>query len=563
MNLPSPGRPRAALFAAVLLLPALGGCFGSPNEDAPLRRDTTSAPSGPSWRPPAPPAPAPPPAAPPAAPPAPAPPTPPPPPPEPPANDSDDDVALDPAGAGDWAARLELTLGAPATSGLGAWTPDFDAAPLALFDFDGDGLKEVVAHGNDSRVYVFHSKTGEVLARLNTTIPDGWGVERVLNAAAVGRLAPGQPPSIVVTNPAAFVAAWRYAPTANATGDFPWAFEKLWERHLPELPDSGAPSMDAAPALADLDGDGELEVVLQTESVGVFALRGDGTTMWSLAIGGGNAEPVVGDVDDDGEPEVLFASDAGILTAVEGRTGKIEWGFEAFQHAQAPASIPVGPTIADLDGKAPPEMLFAARDAHDTRDYANDHVTFLAIHVDAGTPKLVWKYRPLWAAPLAYAHLAVADVTGDGRPEVFGIDWNTIGHVPGEWQRTGPAHVFSLSHDGKERWMREVEAWWSNKEVAIADVDGDGAYEVLVNGPRSGRDGLWAFDARTGRAERFLPVAPWKVERGPQLADLWGQGTIQLLLSVRPVDDARRGGILVFDLEKPWDAPWPGAPPAT
>src|SRR5687767_387626 len=66
------------------------------------------------------------------------------------------------------------------------------------------------------------------------------------------------------------------------------------------------------------------------------------------------------------------------------------------------------------------------------------------------------------------------------------IDRNTIGHRPGDWERPGPAHVFRLDRHGEDVWVREIDACWSNQDILVADSDGDGEADVLVNGPGEG-----------------------------------------------------------------------------
>ena len=101
---------------------------------------------------------------------------------------------------------------------------------------------------------------------------------------------------------------------------------------------------------------------------------------------------------------------------------------------------------------------------------------------------------------------------------------------------------------GNDVWVREVDAWWSNKDIALADLDGHGAYSLLVNGPAGGHDGFWRLSAARGAAEAFLPLADWKVARGAQLLDLRHDGTRQLVFPVEPTDGSMpRGAFLVFE----------------
>lgn len=457
-----------------------------------------------------------------------------------------------------WQPDLLRGLGDPATSGLGTWPDPIDAA-ATTFDLDGDGRDEVIVQSGDGKVHVFNAFTGESLAVLPTTLPPAWHMERVLNAVSVAVLRPGEPPSLVVTNHAARVAVWQFQPEAS-TGD-QFRFERLVDVRMDACRPN--PSMDAKAALADLDGDGTLEVLVQTEETGFFALRADGTTLWSKCWGGGNSAPVVADLDGDGRPEAIFASDGGFLSVLDGATGAPLWTYDARKAGITPASISVSPTVADLDGKAPLEILFTARHAPNggPATYTDNHMAIFAVHQDPVTyqAKLLWMRQPTWANPMSNTQLVVVDVDADGRPDILGMDWNTIGHYPGDWERLGPAHVFLLDANGNDIWVRAVDTWWSNQEIAVADLDGNGELSVLVNGPAGAYDGLWRLSAKTGAAQGFLPLADWKLVRGPQLADLRNDGSMQLLFPVRPMDDAARGAIVVFDLGVPYVAPWGGS----
>ncbi|MFA5944954.1 MAG: PQQ-binding-like beta-propeller repeat protein [Candidatus Thermoplasmatota archaeon] len=456
-----------------------------------------------------------------------------------------------------WQPSLLIGLGDPATSGLGRWPAQFDAAP-ATYDLDGDGIDEIIVQGADSKVYVFRL-TGEVLAVLPTTIPPAWHTERVLNAVEVAVLRPGEAPSLVITNHAAYVAVWRFDAGASTSETF--YFQQQFDLRMDECRSN--PGMDAKAAVGDLDRDGTLEIVVQTEERGFFALRADGSTLWSQCWGGGNSAPIITDLEGDGRAEVIVASDGGLVAVFDGAKGNPLWTYDAAQAGIQPASIPVSPTVADLDGVAPLEVLFIARHAPPggPETFADDHMAIFAVHQNPVTyqAELLWMRQPDWANPLSNTRLVVQDIDGDGEPDILGMDWNTIGHKPGNWERLGPAHIFRLDARGNDVWVREMETWWSNQDIAIADLDGLGAFSILVNGPAGPYDGLWRLSAETGSAEAFLPLANWKVSRGPQLADLRNDGSMQLLFPVNPLDDAPRGAVVVFDLKVPYDAPWQGA----
>lgn len=456
--------------------------------------------------------------------------------------------------------RLQVTLGDPSAPGLTEWTPPFDSMPKA-FDIDGDGVQEIMALGNDTNLYVFDVQTGGVLAKLPVTTFADWAIERVLNGVEAGILKPGEAPSIVVAGPAGHIAAWQYQPASSTEETF--AFTKTWERRLTQC--NPQPSMDAKPTLADLDGDGSLEILAQTEEVGVFALKADGTSLWRQCWGGGNAAPVAEDLDGDGKLEAIFAADDGYLAVLDGAKGAVKWTFDTKELGISPASISTSPTVAELDGKAPKELVYTARNAQvdDPKRYDANHMAIVAVHASAETGwegRALWVVKPEWANPLSYSRILAHDVDGDGRTDLFGMDWNTIGHFPGNWERLGDAHVFRLDSDGNTVWVRPVDTWWSNKDIALGDANGDGELDILANGPYVGSDGFWILSAESGEPTAFLPAGGWKVLRGAQLLDLRGDGKVDLVVPVEPVDPSDyRGAILVVDLGVRYDPSWAAA----
>jgi outer membrane protein assembly factor BamB len=456
--------------------------------------------------------------------------------------------------------RLQVALGDPSAPGLDAWTPPFDAMPKA-FDIDGDGTDEIIALGNDTNVYVFDLATGGVLAKLPITLRPDWYIERVLNGVEAGILRPGEPASLVVASPAAHIAVWQFVPSSSTADTF--VFTKVWEKRLNQC--NPQPSMDAKPTLADLDGDGTLEILAQTEEVGVFAFRADGTSLWRQCWAGGNAAPLAEDLDGDGKLEAIFAADDGYLAVLDGAKGAVKWTFDATELGITPASISTTPVVAELDGVSPKEIVFTARNAPSSSpsEFSNNHMAIVAVHASEATNwegRALWSVKPEWANPLSYTRLIARDVDDDGKTDIFGMDWNTIGHNPGNWERLGDAHVFRLDQEGNTVWMKPIDSWWSNKDIALADVNGDGELDVLANGPYVGSDGFWVLSAASGDLKSFLPVGGWKVLRGPQLLDLRHDGKVELVVPVEPVDPAdHRGAILVVDLGVKFDPSWAGA----
>ena len=112
--------------------------------------------------------------------------------------------------------------------------------------------------------------------------------------------------------------------------------------------------VDCPMASGDLDGEGWDEIVASVDSFGVVCLDMDGNLRWEHRESlGWHASPALADVDGDGLLEVLAASAEGRqgLHCLDGATGDEEW------FAQTPAPVDAGTAVADLDGDGQVEIL--------------------------------------------------------------------------------------------------------------------------------------------------------------------------------------------------------------
>jgi hypothetical protein len=436
----------------------------------------------------------------------------------------------------------------------------FDGEPAKVFDVNGDGVDEIIAQNDNQWVYVFDSKTGAILTEVTTVFPSGWGA-RSMNGPEIALMTQGGTPHLIVANSAATITSFRF--DASASGKTHLAFVKEWERRMTDC--FSNPGMDAKPVLVDLDKDGQLDILVATEEYGVYALRANGQLLWKNCLGGGNAEPGVGDLDRDGWPDVVETSDSGVVSALDGRSGATKWSYNILAHFNVGSgSMPVGPAIGQLDGVGGPDIVVGARDSHDPNNWANDHALLLALD---SSGKLLWARQDPQGNPLTYTHAIIADADGSGTPEVYWADWNTIGHKPPfdesqAWKVTGPAHFYRYSNTGTLVWRQTLGTWWNNKDTPLADIDGDGVQEMLATGPNNaGHDGIWPLDGNTGAPKGFIDVWPWKVGRGPVVADLWNTGTMQFVVEVGQLDPSAGGAaVLVYDTHEPYSSAWPHLP---
>jgi hypothetical protein len=446
----------------------------------------------------------------------------------------------------------------------------FDTASLNLYDFNGDGQLEIVSNNDNNRAYVIDSKTGGVLAEIPTDHPGGetWPV-RDINPIAVGDLMGDGTPCMVVPSDAARMDAWCFDAADSTPTHF--AFTKEWNVTLdagkyeptfkqdhPWMYDANGTLLpqyelgsDGEVFMANVDGSGCKYVFAETDGYpGQLAFDCHGNYKWSHSWYDGNAGAVVADLNGDGKKEAIFASDAGDVATYDAKTGAVEWSFHARDHGAYPGSIPVAPTLADVYGTGKLYTFFGARNAvqnksdpqadplyEGTSNYPADpnwmNETHEVWYLLAPNGQMMWNVSYDWMNPLSYNHAAAIDVNGDGVLDFVCLDWNTIGHKPGDWETTNrSSNLFVLDgRDGSVIWRTSVPIYWSNKDFVIADVTGDGKQDVVVDEPKYGVDGVGVFDLSTGKETGWFPVQ-WGETRGPVAGDLYGDGKLELVVPV-------------------------------
>ena len=211
----------------------------------------------------------------------------------------------------------------------------------AIADLDGDGTREVVFGTSSARVYAIHpsgpipgwpfSVTSGLMSSspaIGDIVPGG-GLEVAMACSndsvyvltAAGTRAPGWPRPLELTPGNGRVPSPVLAPLRKHLGDpslcvvvagtdgrvvaFDGAGGTLAGWDAVQL--GGA--TEASPAVADLDGDGSLEVLIGAEDRRLYAFHADGTAVSGFPIEIGaeaRSTPAIWDVDGDGASEILM-----------------------------------------------------------------------------------------------------------------------------------------------------------------------------------------------------------------------------------------------------------------
>lgn len=129
----------------------------------------------------------------------------------------------------------------------------------------------------------------------------------------------------------------------------------LWQKIIEEDISNPYPTWSASPAIADVDDDGKLEIIVPTSLDSgdkLMVLNGeDGSLVWKIPLGGEIwIAPVVADLDNDGKEEIVVAARTDALYIINAEDGSIRQSIpiQNYYHYMA---------ISDVDGDNEAEIL--------------------------------------------------------------------------------------------------------------------------------------------------------------------------------------------------------------
>ena len=165
-----------------------------------------------------------------------------------------------------------------------------DISPT-IVDVDSDGDYEIAVGSNDGELYVLHHD-GTIFAQYDTgdDIRGGISVCDLNNDGQLDLLFGGYDDKIHV-----------WDPVANEL--------------LPGWPVDLGFNILSEPLIADLDGDGQVEVLAARKTGKIFGLESDGSMMTNFPIavdGSIESTPAIEDIDNDGDLEIIVGSTSGL-----------------------------------------------------------------------------------------------------------------------------------------------------------------------------------------------------------------------------------------------------------
>lgn len=452
----------------------------------------------------------------------------------------------------------------------------------ALVDLDGNGSMEVVY--SSYKTWVLDAATGvEIWSVYNGHDLQDTGTESVgrsFSSVAIGDIDANGSLDIVTAHSGGWICA------LSLTGEF-----------LPGWPVQAAPSSEMRTlALDDLDADGDLEILTASTSNGddqewyVHEHTGAIRPGWPqhdgscYAAGCYNQNLASADIDMDGASEIIGPNDTHYVCAFNddgscipahsmygskfwGQVGvwiDLEpeirgWGNCGTEHR--PNFAAASPSIADMNGDGIPEVVLTGNVHNcETDPYTDLYTVPLILNADRSRfnhDGFDWTVLPAPPAPGDWAPLeqdweiiencqpnpTLADLDGDGHRDIIFPSYD------------GYVHAFSLSGEELGNWPFAVTQAGEGftrfaGEVVVADLEGDGAVEVLFGSwtqKSSGAAGRLHILSGAGDVLHQIDLpqesGEWNGILGaPSLADIDGDSELELVAGTSST------GVVAYDL---------------
>ena len=365
-----------------------------------------------------------------------------------------------------------------------------------------------------------------------------------------------------------------------------------------------ASNIITTPVVGDLDGDGKPEVVASNMYGQTFAIHGDsGTVLWQhSASWSGTTEnemaPAIADVNGDGEVDVVIFGREG-AKALKGTTGEVLWQNSTLSVAYTHCG---GVGIYDLDGDGISEVIIGnvilngfdgsirGSGAHGggsgmtwtstTIGVAADVLRNGSLQVVVGNALYDADGNTIWYNGLSDGFVAVGQFDGDEQGEIVVSDRGTIrlqdhdGSVIWERQNvvygnSGPPTIADFNNDGEPEiglagtnvylvLDKEGNMLWSNPTndyssgitgSSVFDFEGDGAAEVVY----ADENDVWVYDGATGAVKmQESRHSNGTCTEYPTIADIDNDGHAEIIFASMAYGGPETGITVIEDADDSW-----------
>ncbi|NIQ07867.1 MAG: PQQ-binding-like beta-propeller repeat protein, partial [Candidatus Korarchaeota archaeon] len=301
------------------------------------------------------------------------------------------------------------------------------------------------------------------------------------------------------------------------------SFSLLWKH-------TAGNQLRSSPALADLDGDDRLEVVVTSKDHHIYALNGeDGSLLWKASTSAVIlSSPTVGDVNDDGRLEVVVTGWDGYLHVFRGTSGALLWRRNMDTFIASPA-------IGDVNSDGTCDIVVASEAGY--------------VAAVSGDKSLLWKtmIEPEHVLSLDLILFPRAPTVGDlDKDETTEVLIGTF-----ETNRT----LFAINgRDGTVEWAQGPLSTVEGGDIggvstpAFGDVHWEEGIEVVISGGLGGTyvlsargTILWRYQRDT-HARNYFPIQP-------VVMDLDGDDRLEIVSVIDEEDEDGGTHMIALDHE--------------
>jgi len=421
---------------------------------------------------------------------------------------------------------------APSTNPFGLTTlpmPSYGSSP-DLVDIDGDGDLDALIASGVGDTFFFRNTGSATSPAFDTAQMNPFGLfDADGNSAAYADIDGDGDFDALMGETAGNLMFFRNTGTATAA-----AFA------APVVNPFGLGFIDysSSPTFNDIDGDGDLDILLGTQSGVLFFLQNTGTAAspafalpstnaFGLVDVGSNSAPALADIDADGDVDALIGEGDG--NAIFFRNT----GTTTAPAFAAPSTNPFGlmdvglnsaPALADIDGDGDLDALIGER---------NGNTIFFLNQGTPATPSFIPFVitNPFGLADVGdFSSPTFADIDGDGDLDALLGEYDSFLIF---FDNTGTALSPAFGSPATQPFG--LSGFRLNTNPVLADVDGDGDLDALI-GQMGGK---MVFFRNTGTAmtPAFVgfTIAPFGLsgvdsDSSPDLADLDGDGDLDALV---------------------------------
>lgn len=325
----------------------------------------------------------------------------------------------------------------------------------------------------------------------------------------------------------------------------------------------------SSPVLADLNEDGKLDIIVGTTAengaannarnrpIVLVAMEGNGHILWSKTLDAPmNSSPAVADINHDGHLEVVVSTGGdsgdirhnGSVIAFD-RNGNQLWRFNLVDNSPngALAAAFSSPTLCDLNGDGMMEVVVGA---WNQRIYVIDH-NGKPIWFNLNRPGGFPADAGYFTADTIWSTAACADLNGDGQQEIIiGADSTGGGTLPDGTRTQDGGFLYVFDKNGNVLARRSFpEVIWSSP--VVGDLNHDGRLEIVVGTGwywwnqhgRKSPSYVYALDTAKvfsdlnyGDPAKLPDLPGWPQQTtypgfsSPALADLTGDGKLEVII---------------------------------